>query len=342
MRITAAGHICVDLIPALPSGLTIIPGAITALGPLTIRAGGSVFNTGAALSELGADVTAAAAIGDDPLGQILRDQVGHAGMRAHLSLAAGARTPYSIVVEPAGTDRAFLHFPGAAVDFSGDAVEVVGAELLHLGYATILPALVESDGAPLQALFRRAQREGVTTSLDLSVLHPTSPLAELNWAAIISRILPVTDILSPSIDDLASIGLAKGSSDGEIRTAAARLVEGGAAIVVISAGDRGAYLHTGQPARFTRGGPILAGLPPAWHARSQWIPTTTAAKVVSTNGAGDTLTAGLLYGIGEGWGPVDTGRFATGLAAAKIEATNLRDSLERFRATLSLQGQGIA
>lgn len=54
MRAMVAGHICADLRPKLTGGERIIPGAIAEVGPLDIRPGGCVANTGINLAALGA------------------------------------------------------------------------------------------------------------------------------------------------------------------------------------------------------------------------------------------------------------------------------------------------
>jgi len=55
-RATVAGHICADLRPKLSGNERIVPGAIIEVGPLDIRPGGSVANTGGDLAALGAQV----------------------------------------------------------------------------------------------------------------------------------------------------------------------------------------------------------------------------------------------------------------------------------------------
>lgn len=52
--------------------------------------------------------------------------------------------------------------------------------------------------------------------------------------------------------------------------------------------------------------------------------------MVNTNGAGDTVTAGLLYSISQGWTPFAAGRFATYLAALKIQSLELQFALEGY------------
>lgn len=55
MLISVAGHFCVDLVPQLHSA-RVEPGQLIEVGPLDVRLGGCVANTGLALRDLGADV----------------------------------------------------------------------------------------------------------------------------------------------------------------------------------------------------------------------------------------------------------------------------------------------
>lgn len=330
-QVTVAGHICVDLIPRLPDGVAVIPGAIVEIGPLTIQPGGSVYNTGTALAALGVEVMAVATIGDDPLGKIVRERVHGKGITTRFVVAPGGATPYSIVVERARYDRAFLHHVGTAANFTGHEVDSIDTPLFHLGYPPVLPGLVADEGAPMESLFRRARKAGASTSLDLSVLDPSSPLASFDWQRIMARTLPYVDIISPSIDDLVSIGLGAGTSPDDVRNAARTLLSGGAAVVLLSAGANGAFLATAASTRLAAGGSVVAALPDEWSHVEMWIEPETVPVLATTNGAGDTMTAGLLYGLLAGWAPEAAGHFAARLAAAKIQGQDLATALDRFR-----------
>lgn len=100
--VLVASHICLDIIPGLPSGPQTgspKPGSLDPLGPVTLAVGGCVGNTGIAPHRLGMRSTLVARVGDDRLGAVLsallRDAVRDGAAR--LTIAAGEPTSYSIV-----------------------------------------------------------------------------------------------------------------------------------------------------------------------------------------------------------------------------------------------------
>jgi sugar/nucleoside kinase (ribokinase family) len=211
------------------------------------------------------------------------------------------------VVQPAGRDRSFWHHVGANAEFDGEAIDVVGADLLHIGYPSLLPALAADCGAGLQALLVRARAAGLTTSLDLAVLDPGSPAAGENWPALLERVLPHVDVLTPSVDDLRSVlGPLAGTAPGDLGVART-LVEMGVAVAMVTGGSTGARLATAGPDRLAAAGAVLADA----EVRRGWSHCDRPAAapdvpVRTTVGAGDAATAGLLFGLLSGLGPEQT------------------------------------
>src|SRR5919199_1198759 len=145
-----AGHVCVDLIPELPVVPPNVPGELVEVGPLGLSAGGCVANTAAGLAALGAEVEAVGDAGDDELGATLVRMLAARGTRSdQIRLLEGRSTSYSVVVQPPGRDRSFWHHVGANAEFDGSAVRLDGADLLHVGYPSLLPRLIADGGAAL-------------------------------------------------------------------------------------------------------------------------------------------------------------------------------------------------
>lgn len=328
-RARVAGHICLDLLPDLPG----IPaaGGLTECGPLQLRLGGCVANTGLALAALGAPVELVATIGDDLLGEAvaaLLESAPTAG--ATLTRVPGRSTSYSIVLQAPGDDRRFLHHVGANDCFDGGGVPVSGADLLHVGYPQLLPRLADDDGAGLAELLGRARSAGVTTSVDFATVDPRA--ASLRWSQIVRGWAPLIDVLTPSIDDLAPVfpgpvfagSAASGGSDGSLRRAcvlADALVESGVGVAMVTAGAAGMCLRTAGADRLRAGGALLAGVSAAWADRQLWEPPT-AIDDVQTTGAGDTATAGLLFGLLAGFGPEQALRVAATAAAQHVSGVS--------------------
>ena len=312
------GHICVDLIPALDGEPDLTPGRLTGAGPLSFRLGGSVANTGGDLIALGAPVTLVAEVGDDVLGASLhrvlvdRDGPGH-----QVIVVPGGSTSYSLVIQVPGRDRTFWHHVGVNQGVDGSRVDPGRADLLHLGYPQVLPAMLADGGAPLVDLIRRARAADVTTSLDFCVLDPASPAARFDWARLLTELLPWTDVFSPSSDDRAACtGRPVQAGRDGLLGAAAGLVAGGAAVAMVPGGAGGLAVRVAGAERL-RASRVLRPVADDWAGFSIWLPALPV-PVLATVGAGDAATAGLLYGLLAGLGPEQAATLAVAAAARLV------------------------
>ncbi|MBT2395373.1 PfkB family carbohydrate kinase [Streptomyces sp. ISL-100] len=317
-RAVVAGHVCVDLIPRLTRVADIPPGSLVEIGPLSIRAGGCVSNTGGDLAALGAPVRLVADGGDDDLGAVLADLLGRSGAEVSFARVPGATTSYSVVIQPPSTDRTFWHHVGANAGFDGRRVDLTSADLLHVGYPPILPAILADHARPLCRLLADAHERGLTTSVDLAVVDPEAPAAGHDWERIFREALPLIDVFTPSVDDVSSaLGITVDRTPSGLAATAGRLVTAGAAVVALGAGADGLVLRTASAGRLARGGRVLASLGPSWADRELWVPALPV-KVVQTTGAGDAATAGLLYGLLNAMSTEDTLLLAARAAALKV------------------------
>ena len=322
-RVAVAGHLCLDLTPELLGGERIDPGHLLEVGPLSVRLGGSVANTGGDLADLGVPVDVFAAVGDDDLGVLLRRLVEERpGMTPRLREVDGSTSSYSLVFESPGTDRTFWHHVGSNAWFDGS--EVLGSDdldLLHLGYPNLLPALLTDGAAPMHELLARLRRAGVTTSVDLAVIDPRSPTGALDWESILRRTVGEVDVITPSIDDLVSALPALAGSviddDACVERLAETLVDWGAAVVAVSAGARGVFFCTGDIQRLRAAGRAFPD-PHLWVGVHEWIEPYAVTRLATTTGAGDAATAGLLHGLLSGQSPRCSGALAMACAAAVV------------------------
>lgn len=311
------GHVCVDLTPHLPGAPSFVPGDLVAVGPLRVTPGGCVANTGGDLAELGIAVRVSADIGDDELSGPLRALLAARGLDVAGFRTTAATTSYSIVLQPPGADRTFWHHTGANTQFDGVHVELDGADLLHVGYPPLLPALVADGGAPLLSLLSRAHHAGVVTSLDLAVVDSPTAASRAFWRDVLVAVIPLVDIVTPSLDDLES-ALGAEMFGGSAVDAARLLVELGAGIAVVSNGTEGFAMATASRPRFAAGGRLLAGLDAAWHGLALTLPAAPVPSTVTTTGAGDAATAGLLAAVLRGVAPEQALQHAADVAAARV------------------------
>ena len=155
--IVVAGHICLDMIPefeAAEASLSalLVPGKLINVGPLMTATGGPVSNTGFPLRRLGMNVELMGKCGDDPFGKAILDLIRAEapGAEAGMRVVAGEHSSYTVVINPPGIDRIFLHCPGAndtfgAEDIHGEAV--ARARLFHFGYPPLMARTYAENGA---------------------------------------------------------------------------------------------------------------------------------------------------------------------------------------------------
>lgn len=320
-EVAVVGHLCIDLTPQAQA-LAFSPGTLSEVGPLAISLGGSVANTGRALVALGHRVSLTARVGNDALGSIASDLLQRSGLTGKPLITSGPGTSYSIVLEPEGMDRSFWHYPGANRGFNG-LEPLPEAQIVHLGYPSLLPLLVETNGAALKTLLSLVRRKGAVTSVDLAVVDQGDGL---DWRSILSSSMPLIDVISPSADDLRSA-----LHLSETTTASALvdlLLEWGAGAALVSDGAAGIEFGAAPRSRLQHAGPALALLADAWADKRVRQPAVELRRRRTTNGAGDAATAGLLSGLLRGMSPEEATYSAARTAAAAIEGDlYLPDSL---------------
>src|SRR5574341_680912 len=155
-----AGHLCLDIIPDLSAhaagqfDAAFQPGWLVHAGPAATSTGGAVSNTGLALHRLGIETRLLARVGADRFGRVIKQMLAeHAPALADgIVTSTETSTSYSIVISPPGSDRRFLHHPGANDDFNADDVrdeDVRDARLFHFGYPPLMAHMFADNGAQL-------------------------------------------------------------------------------------------------------------------------------------------------------------------------------------------------
>src|SRR5512133_358436 len=329
--VLVAGHLCIDITPELADVPELVPGQLYEIGSAELTLGGCVANTGLALASAGVPTRVCSRVGNDPLGEIARRLLAEQGVDLEgVTTTAGTATSYSIVLQLPGRDRTFWHHPGANAVFTGQEVSLDGVDILHFGYPPLLPALLADDATPLLNLLKEARGRQITTSLDLAVVDRRSRAAEVDWRRVFARIMPYVDIATPSIDDLTSaLAIARTPNDDLVEEGARRLVDDGCAVAVVSAGARGAYAVSAGADRLAVAGAALSSVRSTWNSTAEWVSAAEPRLVVSTTGAGDAASAGLLFGLAQGAGIRRATRLAARFAAATIEGK--RPSAEEAR-----------
>ena len=253
-----AGDANVDLL--LTGAKQLVDGKELLIAGASLTLGGSSGITAFNLARLGAKVGFVGYVGDDLFGRFVRERLASAGIHmAQLRTVAAPKSGITVWATN-GAFKAGLTYTGTIAMLQ--AKDVTSAYLsrarhLHVGAYFLQTKL--HRGAP--ALFRRARRLGLTTSLDGNWDDSEK------WDSNIRATLAHTDIFFPNEDE--ALRMTKRKS---VLAAAEALAEF-ARVVVVKRGGRGALVYGKLgyleiPARKTR--------------------------VVDTTGAGDSFNAGFL------------------------------------------------
>ena len=300
------------------------PGKLIETEGLNVSLGGVVANTGLAMLRFGQRVELMGCVGNDALGDLAVARLAQAGVSRGIRRTAKAGTAYGFVIAPPGMDRLFLEDPGCNRCFTADDIDyavVRQSRLFHFGYPPLMPALWTNSGAELQQLLGRVRNLGVITSLDMTLPDADSPAGQADWPAILAGTLPLVDIFVPSIEELLFMLDAKlyarflsESAGGDMiavippdvyERLADEVLALGVKVLLIKAGQRGAYLRTGNLDTFSLADRV--GCP-----HGNWLaplPVETG-RFCNACGAGDCAVAGFLAALLNGTDVITAGQYA--------------------------------
>lgn len=358
-RVVVAGHLCLDVHPdmeQIPQGqfqALFQPGRLLQVGPATISTGGAVSNTGLALHRLGIPVTLIAKIGADPLGEMVRQVISayDPTLLKGIRTDKAASTSYSLIINPPGVDRIFLHCPGVNDTFSAADVDlnlVSQADLFHFGYPQLMRLMHLNNGKELARLFKLVKETGVTTSLDMTFPDPSSESGQADWQTILKHTLPHVDLFLPSIEEILFMlrratyerlmaFAPKGSlvslvTPELLNNLCDELLDFGARIIVIKLGERGFYLRTASQTILQGLGRARPSDLAAWASCELWGPCFQV-KVVGTTGAGDAAIAGFISALLHDLKPGEAVKTALAVGACCVEAADAVSGIRSWEET---------
>jgi sugar/nucleoside kinase (ribokinase family) len=345
-----AGYLCVDLAPGFVGGTAgpvdklFRPGKLIEVGSLGITLGGAVPNTGLALQRFGRKVALNGLVGNDRLGDLVRQLLEGYGVASGIGRTDAAETAYGIVLAPPGVDRMFLECTGANRLFGADDIDAAvlrRSRIFHLGYPPLMERLYADDGAELERVLRQARACGAVTSVDMALPDPDGPAGNVDWPRILARCLPAVDIFVPSVEEIlfmldrdryAALLAAAGGGDllgqapdtlyPELADALLRM---GPSVVLIKGGARGLHLAAGDVSGLGE----LALSARDWNGRARWFDAAPedAGRIVNACGAGDAAIAGFLAALLDGASMEAAGRLANIAGRDSLYGGNTLDGL---------------
>jgi len=282
-EVFCVGNAVADVLARPVDGLA-APGASQRLEELALGPGGNAVNTAIALARLGVRVALAAPVGEDRLGEILRQSVRAEGVDdSSVITFKGARTAASIVLVDSSGERRLLHYRGASARFSAHQLNwdlVKGSRIFHYASAFALPSF---DGAPLVEAMSHARQLGCLTSMN--------PCWDSGgrWLPLIEPALRYVDYFYPNQEEGQQL-----TGESEPAGIARRLRGLGVKTVIVKLGARGCYVES----------PGEAFISPGY-----------AVRPVDTTGAGDCFAAAFLAAICRGGSLAEAARFANAAGA---------------------------
>ncbi|MGO1562085.1 Ribokinase [Actinomycetales bacterium JB111] len=274
-------------VDAIPEGQ-----GLTLLDEIKLTVAGTAAAPAVNLARLGVPVVTTGVVGDDALGQFVRDQMTREGVEVSgLRTDPAGPTSASMLNIRRDGSRPALHVVGAngliaPQDLGDEALE--GIEHIHLGGVGLMPGI---DGAPSVEFLTRVKERGITVTVDLL---PTDG-GESDHAAL-DPILPLIDYILPSDADSLLLTGADNYAD-----AARWFLDRGVGTAIITLGAEGVSISTKDS--------IDARMP------------TVAVDVVDTTGCGDAFASGLIRGLLDGESVEEAARL--GMACGSLVATGL-------------------
>ena len=230
--------------------------------------GGSAAITAVAAARLGLRVALAAAVGADPAGTLMLNQLTKEGVDVSAVVTSDAVPTGKTVALSRGGDRAILTALGAIATLTAaDVPMALLARSRHV-HASSYFLLEDSLGPGLAGLLSAARATGATTSLDTN-WDPAGRWGDER----LSRAMAQADLLLPN--EAVALALSGGAPRADAAAAALGAAAPGRKLAV-KLGERG----------------VLCADWPALHQVS--VPAVTP---VDTTGAGDCFNAGLIAGL---------------------------------------------
>ena len=249
--------------------------------------GGKGSNQAVAAARLDADVHLITKLGRDPFGDMARKFYQEQGMSLDhvLEDAEESSGTATILVDHATSENTIVVVPGACGKLT---IAEVKASRDEITSADIFLTQLELPISPTIRGIEIAHEAGVPV-----ILNPAPALP------IPSKVLAKVDYLTPNESE--ALGLIGDTSidPQDFDTLADRLLQTGAKNVVLTLGEKGAFIKNGRIREF--------------------VPAFSVGRVVETTGAGDAFAGGFAVALAEGKSLAEATRY--GCAVAGISVT---------------------
>ena len=283
-RIVVFGSFVVDLMARAPrhpvAGETVF-GSSFRMGP-----GGKGFNQAVAAYKAGADVQIVTALGKDDFSRVALDTMHALGLSTQSVLVSATEQTGAalIIVDERNGQNEIVVIPGACAAMTADDAEAV-RPLLEQSDILLLQLEVG-----LEAVERAAQIAKAAGSMVILNPAPVRALSE--------KVYPMLDLIIPNETEAERLTGITVSDEVAARKAAQWFEFRGVKRVLITLGERGAFLYDAGECRMIPAYPV---------------------NCIDSTGAGDAFCGGLVTGLAEGMCLEQAAQFASAVAALSVQ-----------------------
>jgi ribokinase len=291
--ITVLGSFVADLAfrtPKIPAWGETVLGSAFVLGP-----GGKGSNQAVAAGRLGHQISFISKVGRDPFGDLARRLYEHEGIDAQFVFDATDQPTgaAAILIDESRGENGIIVVPGACYEVTPAEIDQARDRIAD---SAAFLAQLELRISSVEHGLRLARELGVPT-----ILNPAPAVA------LPESIFPLCDYLTPNESEAAALTGLPGDDLSQADAAANALLSRGVRNVIITLGERGAFVKNAHLA--------------------QHVPAIDAGPVVETTGAGDAFNGGLAVALAEGRDIVAATRFACAVAAISVTRSGTAPSM---------------
>jgi ribokinase len=291
VKIAVVGSLNMDLVVRVPH--MPIPGETVIGSDFRTIPGGKGANQAVAAARLGVEVSMIGRVGDDDFGRAQLRNLGELGIdTTHVLVDPEAATGIALITLDASGQNSIVLAPGANMRLTKEDISAAQGAIVQ---SDILVLQLESPLEVVTYAIDIAHAEGVKVILNPA---PARPLPEETLARL--------DYLIPNESETALLTGIEVADIHSAKEAAARLREEGVGTVILTLGDRGAFLASAEESMHVPGYEV---------------------EVVDTTAAGDAFVGGLAVALAQGQDLAEAVRYANAAGALAVTRLGAQPSL---------------
>ena len=259
---------------------------------ISISFGGDALNEATVLASLGKKVSLQTLIGEDAEAGMIRRYCTDMGIALQTkNKYENVKTGVNVVLVQENGERNFLtNKNGSLRKLTVEDLDIPFPDDIGILCFASIFVFPEIGNRELEYIFRTAKEQGILVCADMTKRKFGESLEDVADA------LGYVDYLIPNEEEAC---LLTGENSAEL--SAERFIEAGVGCVIIKCGSRGCYIRTRE--------------------RKKHIEAVRDVKCIDTTGAGDSFTAGFLYGLSEQWEIEKCAEFANQCGANAVQVT---------------------